>query len=354
MEGVNSTVSKHPQVGIVIVHCGGEKILENCIRTLENQSWGDCRIWVVDNGSADGSAEKVAGRHPGVLVIRLDENKGWSGGNNVGIRAALAEGAEWIWLLNNDTEAKPDCLKRLMDYAQAHPGAQVLSPVVKCADSPDRVWFQGGKVDSRRLEVECCESIDEFSKLGGEKWPYISGCAMLVHRDVFRRIGLIDERYFLYCEDVDFSVRAWRAGFGLAVVPDAELRHLVSYSTGGGNTNNPFRLYHFLLSTMQFWRKFLGMKEFHRRACRVYLSKRLCGAGRERLSVLEWDAYADVLWALLTMRPSGRRRRTQSPKWFRRLLERKPWVVIAVLGWDWRPLLQRVFCPSKCLERKGV
>ena len=92
MGNAKAAVSEHPQVGIVIVHCGGEKVLENCIRTLENQSWGDFRIWVVDNGSADGSAKKVAGRHPGVQVIRLDENLGWSGGNNVGIRAALAEG----------------------------------------------------------------------------------------------------------------------------------------------------------------------------------------------------------------------------------------------------------------------
>lgn len=349
MGNAKAAVSEHPQVGIVIVHCGGEKVLENCIRTLENQSWGDCRIWVVDNGSADGSAKKVAGRHPGVQVIRLDENLGWSGGNNVGIRAALAEGAEWVWLLNNDTEAKPDCLKRLMDYAQAHPGAQVLSPVVKCADPPDRVWFQGGKVDSRRLEVECCESIDEFSRLGGEKWPYISGCAMLVHRDVFRRIGLIDERYFLYCEDVDFSVRAWRAGIGLAVVPDAELRHLVSYSTGGNEREDPFRLYHFLLSTMSFWRKFLGMKEFHRRFCTVYLSKRLCIGGGKGLSAVEWNVYADVLWHVLTLKRATRKC-TISPRWFRKFLKNKPWAVIALLGWDWKALSQSI---KKCfLKRK--
>lgn len=342
------------QIGIVIVHCGGEAILDQCVSTLEAQTFRDLRVVVVDNGSEDGSVERVVGRHPGVAMIRLEKNLGWSGGNNKGIRAMLAAGAEWIWLLNNDTLVDPDCLKRMVEYTGSHPAVKVLSPVVKYADPPDKIWFQGGKVDVRRVEVEPCESSEEFQSLGGDIWPYISGCAMMVHRDVFLKIGWIDERYYLYCEDVDFSVRAWRAGFGLAVVPDAELRHLVSYSTGGIGTNNPFRFYHFLLSTMQFWRKFLGMREFHRRACPAYLSKRLGGAGRERLSVLEWDAYADVLWALLTLSPNGRRRRTKSPRWFRRLLERKPWVVIAVLGWDWRPLLQSLFCPSKCVERKGV
>lgn len=336
---MSPTVIPNEKVGIVIVHCGGEKVLEECIQTLDNQSRREFQIWVVDNGSRDGSAEKVAERHRGVQVLRLKKNLGWSGGNNIGIRAALADGADWVWLLNNDTMANQDCLERLMDYAQTHPGVQVLSPMVKYANPPDKVWFQGGKVDSRRLEVECCESIDEFSRLGGEKWPYISGCAMFVHRDVFRQIGLIDERYFLYCEDVDFSVRAWRAGIGLAVVPDAGLRHLVSYSTGGDDAQNPDRLYHSILSSMRFWRKFLGMREFHLRSCPVYLSKRLCGEGREGLSSLEWNVYADVLWALFTMHGGGGRR-AYSPEWFRRFLEQKPWVVIAVLSWNWRPLVR--------------
>jgi hypothetical protein len=327
------------QIGIVIVHCGGEAILEQCIRTLEEQTLQGFRVVVVDNGSEDGSVERVVGRHPDVAVIRLEKNLGWSGGNNQGIRALLDAGAEWIWLLNNDTLVDSDCLNRMMEYTKSHPAMKVLSPIVKYADPPGKVWFQGGKVDVRRVEVTVCESPEEFHALGGEVWPYISGCAMLVHRDVFLKIGLIDERYYLYCEDVDFSVRAWRAGFGLAVVPDAELRHLVSYSTGGVNAKNPFRLYHFLLSTMQFWRKLLGMREFHRRACPVYFSKRLCGEASKRLSELEWDAYADVLWALFT-RHRGGGRRANSPRWFRRLLERKPWVVIAVLSWDLRPFFQ--------------
>ena len=343
--GISGVAMK--QIGIVIVHCGGEKILEDCVRTLEEQSYQQFRVWVVDNGSTDGSAGRVAGRHPRVAVIRLEENLGWSGGNNVGIRAALAAGMEWVWLLNDDTEVISDCLETMMNYAQGHSDVKILSPVVKYADPADRIWFQGGKVDVRRVEVNVCESLEEFQSLGGEVWPYISGCAMMVHRDVFRRIGLIDERYFLYCEDVDFSVRAWRAGFGLAVVPDAELRHLVSYSTGGDKQENPFRLYHFLLSTMYFWRKFLGLKEFHRRFCPAYLSKRLCGSNGKQPSEVEWNVYADVLWHVLTLKQAARKP-TKSPHWFRRWLEHKPWSVIAVLGWDWQAL-----CKSMGKRWKG-
>lgn len=337
---------KHAQVGIVIVHCGGEEILEDCLQTLGKQTWRGFRIWVVDNGSADGSAERVIVRHPGVKIVRLEKNKGWSGGNNAGIRLALASGMEWVWLLNNDTLVEPDCLQRLLAHAEAHPQDKVLSPLVRYPEPSDAVWFGGGKVDTVSLELTGCSTDEEFQGLGGAAWPYISGCAMLVHRDVFRKIGLIDEKFFLYCEDVDFSVRAWRRGVGLAVVREAELRHLVSQSTGGEEKANPVRTYHFFLSTLLFWRKHLGFWAFHVRYLRVFLNKRIV-AKENLLGNVEWNAYADALWHVATCKRNARRR-TRSPIWFRNLLRRKAWVVVAVLGWDWRPLWTSVW---KCLAK---
>lgn len=344
MKSVHAAFSQTTQVGIVIVHCGGEKVLEDCIRTLENQSWGNYRIWVVDNGSTDGSAEKVVGRHPGLELIRLKENRGWSGGNNAGIRAALAAGVEWVWLLNNDTLVEPNCLERLMAHAEANPQDMVLSPLVRYAKPSDAIWFAGGKVDTLNLELTGCMTDEEFRGLGGATWPYISGCAMLVQRDVFRRIGFIDERFFLYCEDVDFTVRAWRKGMGLAVVRDAELRHLVSHSTGGMKKKTPQRVYHFFLSTLLFWRKVLGFREFHTRFLRVFLSKRLVSQ-TGNLEEVELAAYADALWHLATLkRHAGTR--TACPAWFRHLLEKKPWVLVAILGFDvgplWRSMRKRI------------
>lgn len=323
-------------VGIVIVHCGGEEMLENCICTLERQTWQDYGVWVVDNGSTDGSAERVATRHVGVEVVRLGENRGWSGGNNAGIRKVLESGVEWVWLLNNDTLVGAECLEKLLNHVDKNRGIKVLSPVVRHAPPSDRVWFQGGVVDFERLELTGTASVEEFRDLAWPKKPYISGCAMLVHRTAFERVGLIDERFFLYCEDVDFTIRVVDAGMGVDVVSEAEIRHLVSQSTGGERKNNPLRVYFFFLSTMLFWRKVLGFWEFHTRFLRVFLNKRIVSKAEE-LAEVEWEAYADALWHMVAGKRCTRRR-TVAPAWFRHLLERKPWVVVAILGFDVGPL----------------
>lgn len=326
-----------PRIGVVMLQCGEkEAMLEDCVRTLEGQTWGDFRVWLVVNGDKSGNAERVAERHPGLELIRLEENRGWSGGNNAGIRAALAAGVEWVWLLNNDTLLEPDCVEHLMEYVDAHPEAKVLSPLILDTQVPPQVAFQGGKIDFKNYEIRDCASLEEFLSLKKPEYPYIMGCAMLIHRDVFAKIGIIDERFFLYCEDSDFSWRALQAGFGLAVVPEAKLRHLGGQGTGGYQSISPFRNYHIFRSAWFFWKKRLGFVEFHTDFTRAYLAKRFI-AGQVSRPSWELQAHCQALWACLWHR-WGTGKMVECPNWFRRFAERRAWVMVALLGWDFGTL----------------
>jgi hypothetical protein len=337
MHAASSDDVKSPRIGVVMLQCGEkEAMLEDCVRTLEAQTWRDFKVWLVVNGDKSGNAERVAERHPELELIRLEENRGWSGGNNAGIRAALAAGAEWVWLLNNDTLLEADCVERMMEHVATHPGAKVLSPLILDTQTPPDIAFQGGKIDFKNYEIRDCGSLEEFLNLKTPEYPYIMGCAMLIHRDVFAKIGIIDERFFLYCEDSDFSWRALEAGFGLAVVPEAKLRHLGGQHTGGFQSISPFRIYHTFRGGWLFWKKRLGFLEFHTRFVRAYLSKRFVdGQNSRHPQVLQ--AQCQALWACLRHK-WGRGQLLECPGWFRKFAERKAWVLVALLGWDFRTL----------------
>jgi len=336
-----SVVTKNPRVGVVMIqYREKEEMLEDCVRTLEGQTWRDFKVWLVVNGDKSGNAERVAERHPELELVRLEENRGWSGGNNAGIRLALAAGVEWVWLLNNDTLLEADCLERLMEHGTAHPGNKVLSPLILDTQLTPNIAFQGGKIDFANYEMRDCGSLEEFRNLEEPEYPYITGCAMLVHRDVFVKIGNIDERFFLYCEDTDFSWRALKAGFGLTVVPEAKLQHLGGQGTGGYQNINPFRTYHIFLSSWFFWKKRLGFVEFHTSFIRAFLAKRFI-AGQSSRPSMELQAQCQALWACLWHR-WGWGKMGECPAWFRRFAERKAWVLVALLGWDVRSLMDGI------------
>lgn len=284
------------------------------------------------DGDKSGNAERVAERHPGLELIRLEENRGWSGGNNAGIRAALAAGVEWVWLLNNDTLLEPDCVERLMDYVAVHPETKVLSPLILDSQTPPNVAFQGGKIDFKNYEIRDCGSLEEFQTLKKPEYPCVTGCAMLIHRDVFAKIGIIDEHFFLYCEDSDFSWRALQAGFGLAVVPEAKLRHLGGQGTGGYQSISPFRNYHIFRSSWFFWKKRLVFS-----ISTPVLSVHIWQSDSLQGKSLVLHGSCQALWACLWHR-WGRREMESCPNWFRRFAERKAWVMVALLGLDFGTL----------------
>lgn len=207
-----------------------------CLASLRRQSISNFHVLVVDQNSSDGSQVQIAERFPEVKVLANHENSGFARGMNLGIRFALDRQAETILLLNNDTIAAPAMLELLLKHASSDHG--IVAPAIFYADAPDTIWSTGGGIQPLLLEMTGDHGRNQQLPMQPVERDFLSGCAMLVRRAVFERVGIFDERFFMYYEDLDFCLRVRQAGYKLLLVPSAHLWHKVSQSSGGSNSPN--------------------------------------------------------------------------------------------------------------------
>jgi GT2 family glycosyltransferase len=243
-------------VHVIVLNWNGERVIAPCLASLLRVSDPPLEIIVVDNASTDDSAAVVRRDFPGVELIVNESNLLFAAGNNVGVRRALERGARCILLLNNDTEVEPIFAARLLAALESDPRAGVAGPKILYYDDPKRIWYGGGgfypiigvprHVDIRRLDG----SVPD--RRGETEW--VSGCTMLIRREVIEEIGLLDPSYTIYCEDVDFCLRARRAGWRCLYEPESRVWHKVSSSSGGGMT--PFKLENRIASTRRLFARF--------------------------------------------------------------------------------------------------
>jgi GT2 family glycosyltransferase len=246
----------HSPLAVVVLNWNGADDTLRCLESLA-ASGADFDAVVVDNGSREDDVARVeaaVASTQGATLVRSAENLGFAGGCNVGIRAALERGARHVLILNNDATVEPGALEALVDFAERTPRSGLVSPLI-LDTAGRRIWAAGG-VRARR-EIVCALGSTGEPADAAPSGPFeayaLTGCALLVRREVFEEIGLFDVEYFAYVEDVDFSRRAARAGWGLWVVPHARVRHRVSGSSGGGYT--PLRSYLLGRGTGLFVRK---------------------------------------------------------------------------------------------------
>ena len=233
-----------PRLFTVILNWNGKRDLLECIRSVQAASY-PCEVIVVDNASSDDSVESLRIEFPTVLVIQNETNLGFAG-NNVGMEEALLRGADYVLLLNNDTWVDPGCFEKLIEVAEEKPEAGILSPRICYYSNPKLIWYDGGKLEkinglwsSGHFHADSLEDsvVDRVGAV-----DYICGCAMLIRRSVIQKIGGLDPKFFMYWEDVDYSLRAQQAGFQLVHVPSARVLHKVSHSFGG--TDSPEAYYY--------------------------------------------------------------------------------------------------------------
>jgi GT2 family glycosyltransferase len=210
-----------------------------CLDALALQDVDNLAVFVVDNASTDTSFAQIAvaikGRDPNesirMTLLQAGSNGGFSTGNNVGIRAAAQLQPEFFWLLNNDTVPPPDTLRKLLRAAEAAPAAGLIGSVLYYAHQPDQIQIWGG--GSVRPSIARTAAFLTPHKF--EKDDFLTFASVLLRADVVRQIGLLDERFFMYYEDVEYCLRAQRAGWQLAVAADTAILHKEGGSGGGDN-----------------------------------------------------------------------------------------------------------------------
>ena len=232
-------------VWIVVLNWNGLADTLACLQSLQQLHYPERRIVVVDNGSTDGSVDALRGARSGTgfELIETERNLGYAGGNNVGIRHALDNGAEFILVLNNDTVVDPLLLDELVGSAEQHPEAGCFGPWIFYMHDPERLWFTRSDWSSELSAFTAPGKGQLASELSSETTStgYVCGAALFFRAGVARQIGLLDERFFLVYEDTDWCFRARRAGFACLAVPSARVWHKIG--TSFGSEASPLRTY---------------------------------------------------------------------------------------------------------------
>lgn len=202
-----------------------------CVESVLESDYPRLAVWVVDNGSDEDPTDPLGKRFPSARVIRLAGNLGYSGGNNVALKLALNHAAQYVLLLNNDATVAPDTITRLVAAMETDPRIGMLTPRVFRYDQPAEVYWDGGRIDwATGSTPHSSADLPRSAAMLSSEW--LDGCCLFVRLASLHDVGLLDERYFLYCEDAEWTVRASRRGWLNAVVLDASARHKVSRSTG--------------------------------------------------------------------------------------------------------------------------
>lgn len=225
------------RIAIILVNYNGYKDTIECLKSINELNFSNCFTYVVDNGSTDDSyavLENYRKEHKleSVTIVKSEDNLGFAGGNNVGIKIALQECADYILMLNNDTIVTPEFLKSLVSAADEK---TIVTPRIMYWKDKDLIWYAGGRLSFRlgrawhnRIHKKYDASIDDKNS----QVTFISGCCMLIHKSIFQKVGLLKEEFFLYYEDTEFCWRALNCGVKMEYIGNSVIYHNVSSSTG--------------------------------------------------------------------------------------------------------------------------
>lgn len=237
-----------PLVYIVVLNWNRADLTLACLDALQELAYGPYVVIAVDNGSTDGSEELIRAKFPELTFLQAGENLGYAGGNNLGIKAALEARADWIWILNNDTRPNRRSLSELVSAAREAGAAAVISRQLPITgDGDETIAFTiRGKLYGRVACGGCA--------VGFHVADVVTGPSLLLRADVLGEVGLFDERYFHYYEEVDLVERIRRAGWPVGLACRSVVRHL-----GGGTlARNPQSHYYEVRNLLLYRRKLHG------------------------------------------------------------------------------------------------
>lgn len=227
-------INNEPLVYVILVNYKGLQDTIECIESLKDITYKNYKIIVVDNASLDNSVEILKSTYSDeIILIDLKENLGFAGGNNEGIKLAVKENADYVLLLNNDTIVDKNFLQALVKRAEENEKTGIVGGKIYYFDDKNLIWYAGAKINSftgstRHIGVDQYDE-GQFNKVIDV--DYVTGCLMLLPVEVIKKVGMMNEEYFLYYEETDWSVRIKKAGYKLLYEPQSIIYHKVSSST---------------------------------------------------------------------------------------------------------------------------
>jgi GT2 family glycosyltransferase len=224
-----------PRISVIVLNWNGRDDTLQCLESLARLRYCNFEVIIVDNGSSDGSVPAIREAFPEWLVIETRANLGYAEGNNVGMRAALERGADFVLLLNNDTIVDSNLLTELSAAAVLRPDAGVFGAKIYHYSDRERIWYAGVRWDHKLLSFVVIKDDATYGEALATlpDTDYACGCALFVRREVLAKVGLLDAKFFLTYEETDFCYRARRDGFAVLYVPRAMVWHKISASFGG-------------------------------------------------------------------------------------------------------------------------
>jgi GT2 family glycosyltransferase len=242
------TAAASPLVYILLVAWNNWKDTSECLVSLRGLDYDHYRVLLLDNGSIDESVPRIRESFPEVEAIELGANLGFAKGNNVGIRVALKRGAEFVWLLNNDTTVDSKALRALLRIAELDSRVGAVGSAIYSAARPERLQAWGGG----HIDFFLGRSVCFPRPVVNERLQYITGASLFLRRQAVEQVGLLDEEFFMYWEDADYCFRLRRSGWHLAVAEDSIVWHKEQGSVGKKSVRMDA---YFNRSAVRFFRK---------------------------------------------------------------------------------------------------
>lgn len=229
------------KVGIILVNYNGAKDTIECLNSLKNIFYSNKCVYIVDNNSNEEDVKYLENNvdYFDVKIIKLKENLGFSGGNNFGIKKAMADGCEVIGLLNNDTTVEVDFLNQLVVKLFSDEKIGAVVPQIRDYYNEDIVSYGGGEINYLKGSV-FIEGINRYDESINNTERFITfghGCCLFMKNEMILKVGLLPEEYFLYFEDADYSIQIIKTGYKILYCPESIIYHKESASTKKGSDN---------------------------------------------------------------------------------------------------------------------
>lgn len=275
-------MEKEPKVSIILVNYNGYQDTIECLKSLKELEYHNYEVIIVENGSKD--YEKVKNDrflNDNAIVILEKENGGFSAGNNIGIKYALENGTDYVFLLNNDTTIDKNAIKYLVEIAEDDNKVGIATGNIYYYSQPDKLWYSNGIYNYKKGATYMVnEATAEVS--------FVCGCMMLIKRATIEEIGMLSDDFFLYSEDTEYDCRAVKAGWKLKWTPKAKVYHKISASTV---ENSDFQQYYMIRNNLVIVKKY-GTHKFYGYLYRLYQSLKAVKNKNCSIKAIWW-AYTD-------------------------------------------------------------